>query len=44
VQSDTQTLLVSKKRLWAERIISALPALFLPVDGAMKLVKPQVVP
>jgi hypothetical protein len=44
VQSDTQTLLVSKKRLWAGRIISALPALFLPVDGAMKLVKPQVVP
>src|SRR5215510_14408477 len=43
MQSDTQTVPVSKKRLWAGRIISALPALFLLVDGAMKLVKPQVV-
>src|SRR5215831_8898443 len=42
MQSDTQTVPVSKKRLWAGRIISALPALFLLVDGAMKLVKPQV--
>jgi hypothetical protein len=31
---------VAKKRLWAGRIISALPALFLLVDGVMKLVKP----
>src|SRR4030095_3600989 len=43
MQSATQTVRVSKKRLWAGRIISALPALFLLVDGAMKLVKPQVV-
>jgi hypothetical protein len=43
MQSVTQTVRVSKKRLWAGRIISALPALFLLVDGAMKLVKPQVV-
>jgi len=43
MQSDTQTVSVSKKRLWAGRIISALPALFLLVDGAMKLVKPEVV-
>jgi hypothetical protein len=28
---------------WAGRIISALPALFLLVDGAMQLVKPEVV-
>jgi hypothetical protein len=28
---------------WAGRIISALPALFLLVDGAMKLAKPAVV-
>jgi hypothetical protein len=43
MQSDTQTVPVSKKRLWAGRIISALPTLFLLVDGAMKLIKPQVV-
>src|SRR5215467_2933913 len=43
MQSDTQTVPISKKRLWAGRIISALPALFLLVDGALKLVKPQVV-
>ena len=29
--------------LWAGRIMSALPALFLLVDGAMKLAKPEVV-
>ncbi len=31
------------KRLWAGRIISALPILFLLVDGVIKLVKPPVV-
>jgi hypothetical protein len=30
-------------RLWAGRILSALPALFLLVDGGMKLFKPPVV-
>lgn len=30
-------------RLWAGRILSALPTLFLLVDGGMKLVKPPVV-
>ena len=34
---------VSKTSLWVGRIVSYLPALFLLVDGAMKLVKPQVV-
>ncbi len=34
---------VSRKRVWAGRIISALPALFLLVDGVMKLVKPAPV-
>ncbi len=34
---------VSKKNLWAGRIVSGLPALFLLVDGAAKLVKPAVV-
>ncbi len=43
MQSTTQTVPVSKKSLWAGRIISTLPALFLLVDGAMKLVKPEVV-
>ena len=34
---------ISKGTLWAGRIISALPALFLIVDGAMKLFKPAPV-
>lgn len=34
---------VSKSALWAGRILSALPALFLLFDGAMKLVKPTFV-
>ncbi len=42
-ESDTQTALVSKKMLWAGRVISALPALFLLLDGVMKLVKPAPV-
>src|SRR5262245_25692255 len=33
----------SKVKLWAGWSMSALPALFLLVDGAMKLVKPEVV-
>ena len=33
----------NKGSLWAGRIISALPVLFLLVDGIMKLVKPAVV-
>ena len=43
MQSDTQTAPVSKKMLWAGRIISALPALSLLLDGIMKLVKPAPV-
>ena len=43
MQSDIQTAPVSKKMLWAGRIISALPALFLLMDGVMKLFKPRVV-
>ena len=38
-----QTAPVSKKRLWAGRIMSALPALFLLVDGIAKLAKPAPV-
>ena len=40
MQSDAST---SKTSLWAGRILSALPLLFLLVDGAMKLVKPAPV-
>ena len=41
--SDTQTNLVSKKMIWAGRIVSALPVLFLLMDGVMKLIKPAPV-
>jgi hypothetical protein len=34
---------VSKTNLWTGRIVSGLPALFLLVDGVMKLFKPPVV-
>jgi len=37
---SSQTPPASQKALWAGRIISALPALFLLVDAALKLVKP----
>jgi DoxX-like family len=41
--SDRQPAPVSSGTLWAGRIMSALPALFLLIDGVMKLVKPPVV-
>ena len=40
---EMQSASVSKKMFWAGWGLSALPALFLLVDGAMKLVKPDVV-
>lgn len=43
MQSDTQTAPSSKKMLWAGRIMSALPVLFLLMDGVMKLIKPAPV-
>lgn len=43
MESVTQAAPVSKARLWAGRIISALPILFLLMDGVMKLFKPEVV-
>ena len=43
MESDNQTVSVSKKALWAGRIVSALPVLFLLMDGVMKLFKPAVV-
>jgi hypothetical protein len=41
--SATQTFPVSKKGLWTGRIMSTLPILFLLLDGAMKLAKPEFV-
>ncbi len=41
--SNTQTAPISKKRLWAGRILSALPALFLFFDSVGKLMKPAPV-
>ena len=40
---DTQTVPVNTRALWAGRILSGLAALFLLLDGAMKLVKPAPV-
>jgi DoxX-like family len=41
--SDAQSAPISKRRLWTGRVMSALPALFLLVDGVGKLVKPAPV-
>ncbi len=41
--SGAQTAPVSKKLLWAGRIMSALPVLMLLFSGVMKLVKPAPV-
>lgn len=43
MSSNIETAPVSAKRLWAGRIASGLPALFLIVDGVMKLAKPAPV-
>jgi len=43
VSSDTQNVRVSTKKLWAGRIISALPILLLLFSGIMKLLKPPAV-
>jgi len=43
MQSESTANNVSKKALWAGRIVSALPVLFLLMDGVMKLVKPPMV-
>lgn len=40
MQSDIQLTQVSKKMLWAGRIVSALPVLILVMSGIMKFVKP----
>ncbi len=43
MQTGTQTAPVSKKMLWAGRIISALPVLMLLFSGVVKLMKPAAV-
>ena len=43
MQSTNQTATPSKKRLWAGRIISAIPVLLLLFSGVMKLMKPAPV-
>jgi hypothetical protein len=43
VQDPTSPSFVSKGRLWTGRILSALPALFLLMDGSMKIMKPDFV-
>ena len=39
MQSGTQVTPVSKKRLWAGRIITAIPVLLLLFSGVMKMLK-----
>jgi DoxX-like family len=43
MQLDAQTAPVSKAMVWTGRILSAIPSLFLLMDGVMKLIKPAVV-
>jgi hypothetical protein len=43
IQSHIHDKASHNRSLWAGRIISTLPVLFLLVDGIMKLVKPRVV-
>ncbi len=43
MRTDSQTVPVSTKVLWAGRIMSALPVLMLLFSGVMKLVKPAPV-
>ena len=43
MQADIAPTVVSKGAFWTGRVISALPALFLLFDAAMKLVKPNFV-
>ena len=43
MRTGTQTAPVSKKMLWAGRILSALPVLMLLFSGVVKLMKPTAV-
>ena len=42
-RSETSTARLSKARTWTGRFLSGLPALFLLMDGGMKLGKPDFV-
>jgi hypothetical protein len=43
MQTTVQTAPQSTAMLWAGRVTSALPILFLLLDGVMKLIKPAIV-
>ena len=43
MQTITQTVPVSKSRLWTGRILTTLAVAFIVLDGVMKLVKPPFV-
>ena len=43
MQAKNEPAATSKSMLWTGRIMSALPILFLLMDGVMKLVKPAMV-
>ena len=43
MQTITQTVPVSKSRLWTGRILTTLAVAFIVLDGVMKLVKPTFV-
>lgn len=43
MQAKNESAPISGGMLWTGRILSALPILFLLMDGAMKLVKPPIV-
>jgi hypothetical protein len=43
MQPNSQIAPISKTKTWAGRIVSALPILFLLMDGIMKLFKPALV-
>lgn len=43
MQPENQTISFSARMRWPSRIMTALPALFLLMDGVMKLIKPAPV-
>lgn len=42
MQSETQTAPAANKMLWAGRIISAIPVLFMAVGAVVTLLKPEI--
>lgn len=43
MESTNTALVVSRKTFWTGVVVSALPVLFLLMDGVMKLFKPEIV-